>query len=156
MAVPADQEIHKGFARKGVKELAPHLRIDEHDGSRYADPDWPARSRNSSPCFGIGGVSGPTESCLSTTSVLPKPAGDRNRIDRDPFPPGALISGAMEFPVMDPAQRNREFIACFAAERPRLHVAEVMRVRGLAAADGARLLGHVAKVITVTMAARFR
>jgi hypothetical protein len=37
--------------------------------------------------------------------------------------------------VMGAAERDREFIARLAAERPRLQVAQMMRVRGLASTD---------------------
>jgi len=40
---------------------------------------------------------------------------------------------------MGAAERYREFVTGLAAERPRLHVAKMMRVRWLAAADQARL-----------------
>ena len=54
------------------------------------------------------------------------------------------------------AERDGEFIACFAAERPRLHKSDVMRVRGPAAAHQARLLHYEPKVIPVAIAARRR
>jgi len=56
--------------------------------------------------------------------------------------------------VMGAAQRYDEFVARLAAERPRLHVAKMMRVRWLAAANEAWLLGHVAQMVTVTVATR--
>ena len=56
--------------------------------------------------------------------------------------------------VMGPAERDREFIAGLAAERPRLHVAKMMRVGWLAAAHQARLLGDIAKVFPVAIATR--
>ena len=55
---------------------------------------------------------------------------------------------------MDPAERYDEFIAGLAAERPRLHVAQMVRIRGLAAAHQARLLGHEPQVLPVAIAAR--
>ena len=55
---------------------------------------------------------------------------------------------------MDAAERDRELVARLAAERARLHVAQVMRVGRLAAADQAGLLGDVAQVVPVAVAAR--
>ena len=57
---------------------------------------------------------------------------------------------------MDAAERDREFVAGLAAKRPRLHEPQVMRVGGLAAADQARLLGDIAKVVPVAIAPRCR
>src|SRR5262245_58993644 len=54
---------------------------------------------------------------------------------------------------MDAAERDREFVAGLAAECPRLQVAQVMWVGRLAAADQAGLLGDVAQVLAVAVAA---
>ena len=56
--------------------------------------------------------------------------------------------------VMGAAERDRELIADLAAERTGLHEAKVMGIRGLAAADKARLLGDEPKVLPVAIAAR--
>jgi hypothetical protein len=56
--------------------------------------------------------------------------------------------------MMDPAQRNREFVAGLAAERPRLRVPKMMRVRWLAAAHEARLLSDIAQMLPVAIPAR--
>jgi len=58
----------------------------------------------------------------------------------------------MHQPVVDPAERDGELVAGLAAERARLQVAQVMRVRGLAATDQAGLLGDVAQVFAVAVA----
>jgi hypothetical protein len=47
---------------------------------------------------------------------LPELTGDFDRIDAGPLPPGLFVTGT----VMRAAQRNGEFVARFAAERPRL------------------------------------
>ena len=49
-----------------------------------------------------------------------------------------------------------EFIAGFAAERPRLQVAKMMRIGLFAAANEARLLGNKAKMLAITIAPRCR
>ena len=62
-------------------------------------------------------------------------------------------SHAMHEPVMDATERDGEFVAGLAAERPWLHEAQMVRVRRLAAADEARLFGDVSKVLPVAVAA---
>src|SRR5262245_58166654 len=57
----------------------------------------------------------------------------------------------MDRAMMDTAERHGEFIAGLAAERTRLQVAQVMRVRWLATADEAWLLGDSAKVLPVAI-----
>src|SRR5262249_42536867 len=59
----------------------------------------------------------------------------------------------MHRPMMGTAERDGKFIACFAAQRARLHKSDVMRVRGLAAAQQAGLLHHKAKVVPIAVAA---
>ena len=86
----------------------------------------------------------------------PELTGDFDGIDPDRRPPGLLIAGAMERAMMRAAERDGEFIAGLAAERPRLEVAEMMRIGLFAAADEARLLGNIAKVLAVSIAPRCR
>ena len=86
----------------------------------------------------------------------PELAGDLDRVDAGRRPPGLLIAGAMDRAMMRAAERDGEFIAHFAAERPRLQVAEMMRIGLFAAADEARLLGNIAKVLAVSIAPRCR
>ena len=54
--------------------------------------------------------------------------------------------------VMRAAERDGELIAHFAAERPRLQVAKMMRVGLLAAAHETRLLANIAKMVPVAIA----
>ena len=56
--------------------------------------------------------------------------------------------------MMDTAEGHGEFIAGLAPKRPRLQVAQVMRVGGLATANEAWLLGDGAKVLPVAVATR--
>jgi len=79
--------------------------------------------------------------------LSPQLTGNCDRIDAGVLPPGGFVAHAMHQPVMDAAERDHEFVARFAAERSRLQIAQVMRIRWLAAADQARLLGDMAKVI---------
>jgi hypothetical protein len=53
----------------------------------------------------------------------PKLPGDLNGIDAGCLPPGLLVAGAMDGPVMRAAERDGEFVARFAAKCPRLQVA---------------------------------
>jgi len=56
--------------------------------------------------------------------------------------------------MMPAAEWDGELIADLAAERARLREPEVMGIRGLAAAHETRLLGDVAQVLPVAIAAR--
>jgi len=85
----------------------------------------------------------------------PELPGDLNGVDADRLPPGLLVAGAMDRPVMRAAERDGEFVARFAAERPWLQVTKMMRIGLFAAADETRLLGNVAKVLPVTIATRY-
>jgi hypothetical protein len=86
--------------------------------------------------------------------LSPELTGDLNGIDAGRLPPRLLVAGAMHRAVMPAAERDGEFVAHFAAERPRLQVAKMMRIGLFAAADQARLLGNIAKVLAVTIAPR--
>jgi hypothetical protein len=56
--------------------------------------------------------------------------------------------------MMPATEWDRELIADLAAERARLRESEVVGVRGVAAANETRLLGHIAKVLPVAIATR--
>jgi len=73
--------------------------------------------------------------------LSPEMTGDLNGVDAGGLPPRLLVAGAMDGAVMRAAERHGEFVADFAAERPRLQVAKMMRIGLFAAADEARLLG---------------
>src|SRR5262245_20493825 len=88
--------------------------------------------------------------------MLPELTGNLSWIDPGLLPPGFFATGAMHRAVMRAAERDGKFIACFAAERARLHKSDVMRIRGLAAAQQAGLLHHKAKMVPVAIAARRR
>ena len=88
--------------------------------------------------------------------LSPQLTGDFDGVDPGRRPPGPLVAGAMDRAMMLPAERHGKFIAGLAAERPRLQVAEMMRIGLFAAADEARLLGNIAKVLAVSIAPRCR
>jgi hypothetical protein len=56
--------------------------------------------------------------------------------------------------MMPAAERDREFIADLAAERTGLSEAQVVGIRGLAAAHETCLLGDIAQVLPVAIAPR--
>src|SRR5262245_64272165 len=88
------------------------------------------------------------------SGLSPELTGDLNGVDAGRFPPGLLIASAMDRPVMRAAERDGEFVARFAAERPWLQVTKMMRIGLFSAAYEGRLLGKVAKVVRVAIAAR--
>jgi hypothetical protein len=55
----------------------------------------------------------------------------------------------VQFAVMRPAERDREFIAGLLSKSARLRKAQMVRVAGLSAADKAGLVGHKAQVLLV-------
>ena len=89
-------------------------------------------------------------------SLPPELTGDLNGVDAGRLPQGLLIAGAMDCAVMRAAKRDSEFVARFAAERPRLQVTKMMRIGLFAAADETRLLGDITQVLRVTIAPRCR
>src|SRR6516225_4595945 len=86
--------------------------------------------------------------------LSPELTSDLNGIDAGRLPPGPFVAGAMDRAVMRAAERDGEFVARFAAERPWLQVAKMMRVGLFAAADETRLLGNIAKMLPVPIAPR--
>jgi hypothetical protein len=89
---------------------------------------------------------------LGDAGTVPERLGNTEGIDAGCLPPSLLVADAMDFAVVHPAERDRELIARLASERPRLRVAQVMRVGWLAAADEARLPGNVAQMFFVAVA----
>jgi hypothetical protein len=61
-------------------------------------------------------------------------------IEPQPLPPRRFIPVTMDFAMMSPTQRDREFITGLTAERPVLRKAQMMGVTGLSSADQAGLL----------------
>jgi len=88
--------------------------------------------------------------------LSPELTSDLNGIDAGRLPPCPFVAGAMDRAVMRAAERDGEFVARFAAERPWLQVAKMMRIGLLASADETCLLGDITKVLRVTIAPRSR
>jgi len=63
------------------------------------------------------------------------------------FPPTEFVTDPMRFAMVSPAKGDNKFIADFASERSRLGESQVVRIRGLAAADEARRLGDRSDII---------
>ena len=60
--------------------------------------------------------------------TTPELAGNVDGVDPGLLPPGGFIAHPVYQSMMDAAERDREFIARFAAQGARLHVAKMMRV----------------------------
>src|SRR5258708_33562082 len=94
------------------------------------------------------------QSPLLHACLLPKPAGKLHGIDSGGLPPGAFVARPMHGPVMYAAERDRKFIAGFAAERAWLQKSKMMWIRRLAATYKAWLSSDKAQVLAVTIAPR--
>ena len=64
-------------------------------------------------------------------------------------PPVRFLAGAVQFAMVCPAQRDREFVADLLSQAARLRKTQVVWVAGLAAADKAGLFGDKAQVLAV-------
>jgi hypothetical protein len=73
---------------------------------------------------------------------LPEGSGNGKRVDLESCPPGPLVAGLVQLPVMATAKRHGKFIADLHADGAGLGKAHVMRVAGLPSADKAGLRGH--------------
>ena len=71
-------------------------------------------------------------------------------------PPSGFVATAVHLAMMSSTQGDGELIADLAAECPALRKAQVVGIRGLTAANQARLLGHMSDVIAVANPARLR
>ena len=87
---------------------------------------------------------------------LPEPAGNLDRIDAGLPPPRTLVARAVHRAMMPATKWDRELITDLAAERTGLGETEVVRVRGLAAAQETRLLDDIAQVLPVAIPTRRR
>src|SRR5215472_347746 len=97
-------------------------------------------------------LSGPP--LAQSARLLPKPAGNLDRVNTGLPPPRALVAGAVHRAMMPATERHRELVADLAAERTGLGETEMVGVRGLAAAHETRMLGDIAKVLPVAIAPR--
>jgi hypothetical protein len=72
---------------------------------------------------------------------FPKTLGNLHCVDFQILPPGNLVAGLMQLPMMTAAERNSELVADFETERSGLGKPQVVWVRRLPAADQAGLRG---------------
>jgi hypothetical protein len=77
------------------------------------------------------------------------------RVDTKSVPPFGFIANAVDLAMVNTAERHRELVAHFAAERARLRRAKVMGIRGLAATNKAGLRGNKLTMCFVADAPRF-
>ena len=87
--------------------------------------------------------------------LRPEGRGNEVRVDTEPAPPCGFIAAAVDLAMVNSAERHRELVAHFAAERPRLRRAKMMGIRGLTAADKAGLRGNELTMGLVADAPRF-
>ena len=67
--------------------------------------------------------------------LFPETPGDWQRLDLEVVPPGYLVAGLMQLPVMTTAERNGELVADLEADGSGLGKPQMMRIAGLPAAD---------------------
>jgi hypothetical protein len=92
---------------------------------------------------------------LIEARAAPQLAGNIDGVDPGLFPPCVLITGAMNLPMMNTAERNDVFIAHLAAQRPRLHEAQVVGIGVLSPTNQTRLFSNKPQMLFVAMATRF-
>src|SRR6516165_11055079 len=85
--------------------------------------------------------------------MLPAPevSGNDKRIDPLALPPGALIAAPVQLAMVQPADRDGEFVADLAPDARRLGKLEVMGIRRGSAADQARLSGHEPQMVAIAL-----
>ena len=86
--------------------------------------------------------------------VQPERSGIEAGIDAGLVPPRGFIAAAMDLAVVSSAQRYGELVADLAAECLKLRKPKMMGVRGLTAADQARLFGDEPDMVLVPNATR--
>ena len=91
---------------------------------------------------------------LDQAALAPEPAGDVEGVDPSGHPPAPLVADPVHGAVVCPAQRQHEFVADPAAERPLLGEAEMVWVAGLAAANETSVGGHEPRMGPVAIATR--
>ena len=85
--------------------------------------------------------------------LSPKLTGGLDWVDTGIVPPRGFIADAVHQSMMNAAERHRELVARLAAQGPRLHEPKMMWVGRLATTEEAGLLGDIAKVSFVAIAA---
>jgi hypothetical protein len=90
--------------------------------------------------FGIDGLANfGSWGCGLGPALLPQLQGYGQRVDIDPVPPHFLIAMLVQFPMMQPAERDGEFVADLAPQRARLCKAQMVSICGGTAAHQAGL-----------------
>ena len=87
-------------------------------------------------------------------SLQPQFPGRGGRIDGGFLPPFGFVAKTMNFPMMAPAQGNRELIADLASERAALREAKMMSVGRLPAADQTGTARNKFDMVAITEPAR--
>jgi hypothetical protein len=93
-------------------------------------------------------------SCAKGMRLKPQRPGHRRRLNRKPPPPFGLVAATMSLAMMSATQGDGELIADLAAEGAALGKAQVVGVRGLAAADQAGALDDRPDMVAVANPAR--
>src|SRR6185437_10288414 len=89
-------------------------------------------------------------------SVCPLPEVRRNGegIDVPALPPGPFVAASVEFAMVQPANRNGEFVAGLAPDRPLLRKLDMVSVRGAPSAHETGLRGDKPQMIAIAFADR--
>src|SRR6516162_6981217 len=88
--------------------------------------------------------------------MLPKREGDGHGVDVKLAPPFAFVTLPVKLTMVNTAQRDRELVRDFPAQRPRLGIANMVSFAGLPAAYRAGLGGNKAQVFFVPRAAQLQ
>src|SRR5258708_7468881 len=94
------------------------------------------------------------KSAITQADFSPQLTSDLDRIYADLLPPRAFIAGTVSRAVMGPAQGDREFVAHFSAERPRLHEAKMVGIGRLSPTYEAGALGNKSEMLLIAVASR--
>jgi hypothetical protein len=86
----------------------------------------------------------------------PKRPGGADGVNSGFAPPRGFVTGSVHLAMMAAAQRDDEFVAHLAPERPMLREPKVMRIRRLAPTNQTGLLGHEFAVALVPKSPRLR
>ena len=86
--------------------------------------------------------------------LQPKGAGRSSWVNCSLLPPRRFVAAAMQLAMMGAAKWHRILIADLATECLPLDKPQMMRVRGITAANQTRLLGHEFYMLTIAQSAR--
>jgi hypothetical protein len=93
--------------------------------------------------------------CRQRMGFQPQRSGGDDRIDPDFPPPCGFVAATVDLAMVSAAERDGELIADFATECPPLREPQMVGIRGLTAADQARVFGHLSDVLPVPNPAGF-